>query len=262
MQQFIPENAMRRDPDDELSRSRLETLAKFELETGIGSPTTEGLKRWIDDRRRMESTFSHRIVQCAGVLKALTDLQRRRLPRGEILQALARMAVEVHIYQTSPRTAAKGLRLVQFPSAEGARRANMFANNIRKFVKQMARFQATSVPLQFLATPSDSKTRFSAAIVTGTVQSISDMLETYADFVDRAAVRLRPSTGRRRNEILDDLTRQVVEGVNANAKAELLSTYGMLKPLAVLIDATYKVAGAHRRTSPRALRRLLDNNRT
>jgi hypothetical protein len=241
----------------------LETRAR-ELFSRLGLPETtpESHRDLLRGRQQLEARFLREISDYPGAPEALEELQRHHLPGGDLLHYLARLSVEVHIHWRPSET---GIRLpgtISFPSAVGARRADLYSRRVRAFARDLRQFQGKTLPPEFVLGLSGWKADSERNSFSENVRSLPSTLEDYADFLGAMAAWLRPRRGRRSRPALDDLTRILVKRVLGTLDENVVSRYGVLKPLSLLVSAAYKVAGAPKRFTPDTLRRLLQKIQT
>ncbi len=237
-------------------------IKKLEAILGIPKTTSASVRTYIEAQKRITGEFREKIFRNPGAAKAVSDLQSLRLDGGEILELVARLAVEIqsHWHPSKPLLHLPGA--VTFPSAEGARRAKALSKKVRSCAREIREFQSRNLQAEFVLHLYNWKTESERKRLSITARTLPGALESYAIYLDTYAALLRPPRGRRSRPALEEMTRSLVRAVLKTLDDALGSTYGALEPLAVLIGAAYDVAGAPRRISPKTLRRLLDENRT
>jgi hypothetical protein len=228
----------------------------------VSKPTAEGIRALIEGRKQTETEFLKRIFQYPGVPDAIQDLQRRQLPGHTILQQLVRLALAIQSFFQQPSRKPHRTGRIGFPSSREARRALSFSKRILKVASEVERFQRTSLPPELLLYLFRWKTEADRDSETEKVRRIPGALKEYADFLEVVAALQRPPRGRRSHDALDTLTRKLVQDILGTMEKGLISPYGVLTALAVLVEASYAVAGHPRRISPKTLQRLLAENRT
>ena len=235
-----------------------------QLATRLGIPETtpESLRAYLEARRQITAEFRQKIFRYPGAAQAINELQRHHLAGGEILELLALLAVEVQINWKPSKPLINLPGAISFPSAEGAWRAKQLSRTVRNWAREIRQYQHKSLPPEFVLGCCNWKTDSDRKVLSETIRALPGTLDSYADFLVLTTALLRPPRGRRGRPALDALTRNLVQAVLRTLEEAIGSTYGVLKPLAVLITAAYQTAGAPRRFSSKALNRLLSTNQT